>query len=77
MSKAQFSHIRVLLAGPAPVPHIGHHLPDLDTQVISSDHDDPADAAKDQTEVSTGVAEESSKDIADTEEVAKQTWPRD
>ena len=73
MSKKQFSHIRVLLAGPAPAPHIGHHLPNLDAQVISSDNEDPTDTAKDQTDVVTGVTEETSKDIADTEGVAKQT----
>ena len=75
MSKKQFSHIRVLLAGPAPVPHIGHHLPDLDAQVISSDHEDPADTAKDQTDVATGVAEEKQSDVADSDVVAKQTDP--
>ena len=74
MSKAQFSHIRVLLAGPAPVPHIAKHLPDTEAMTISSDEEeDPADTAKDQPEGATGVAEEKSQDVAGSEEVAKQT----
>ena len=76
MSKKQFSHIRVLLAGPAPAPHIGHHLPDLEAQVISFEEDaDPADAAKDQTDVAIGVVEEKQSDVAESDVVAKQTDP--
>ena len=74
MSKAQFSHIRVLLAGPAPVPHIAKHLPDTEAMSISSDEEeDPADTAKDQADVATGVAEEKSQKEAESEDVAKQT----
>ena len=73
MSKAQFSHIRVLLAGLAPVPHIAMNLPDPATQVISSDEKDHAATAKDQPEDATGVAGGSSKDKAESEDVAKQT----
>ena len=72
MTAKQLSHIRVLLVGPAPAPHIGHHLPNLDTQLIFSEDEDPADTAKDQTDVATGVAEGTSIDIADTDDGAKQ-----
>ena len=55
MSKIQFSHIRVLLAGPRPVPHIAKDLPDPEQMIISSsEEEDPADTAKDPAEVATG-----------------------
>ena len=74
MSKIQFSHIRVLLAGPEPVPHIAKDLPDPAQMIISSSEEkDPADAATDPAEVATGVATEQQKDDAESEDVAKQT----
>ena len=74
MSKDQFYHIRVLLAGPAPAPHIAQNLPDPVAQTISSDEEeDPADTAKDQADVATGVAEEQSQKEAESKDVAKQT----
>ena len=76
MTAKQLTHIRVLLVGPPPHVYIAHHMPNLDPKLISSEDDDPADAAKDQTEVATGVAEDKSKDVSDTKDVAKQTWPR-
>ena len=74
MSKIQFSHIRVLLAGPQPVPHIAKDLPDPAQMIISSDEEeDPADIAKDPVDVATDVAEEQSHKDAKSEHVAKQT----
>ena len=74
MSKIQFSHIRVLLAGPEPSPHVEQNLPDTARMVISSDDEkDPADTAKDPAEVATDVATEQQKDDAESEDVAKQT----
>ena len=73
MSKIQFSHIRVLLAGPQPVPHIAKDLPDPEQMIISSDEEeDPADTAKDPANVATDVAEEQKKDTAESQDVAKQ-----
>ena len=74
MSKAQFSYIRVLLAGPAPVPHIAKDLLDPVQVSISSDEEvDPAAAAKDPADIATGVAEEQTQKEAELEDVAKQT----
>ena len=54
MSKTQFSHIRVLLAGPQPVSYIAKDLPDSTQMIISSSEEkDPADDAKDPAEVAT------------------------
>ena len=77
MSKIQFSHIRVLLAGPEPSPHIEQNLPDTSRMVISSDDEqDPAETAKDPAAAATGVATEEQKDDVESENVAQQTWSR-
>ena len=48
MTKDQFYHVRVLLAGPAPPPHIAKDLQDPLRVSISSDEEkDPAGAAED------------------------------
>ena len=74
MSKAQFSHIRVLLAGPAPAPHIAKDLLDpVQVSISSDEEEDPAAAAKDPADIVTGVAEEQSQKDAESEDVAKQT----
>ena len=78
MTKDQFYNVRVLLAGPAPAPHIAKDLMDpLHLSISSSEEKDPADTAKDPVDVATNVAEEQSKDTTESEDVAKQTWPRD
>ena len=74
MSKIQFSHIRVLLAGPEPDPHIAQNLPDDSRMIISSDDEqDPAETAKDPAAAATGVATEEQKDDVESENVAQQT----
>ena len=74
MSKTQFSHIRVLLAGPEPVPHIAKDLPDPEHMIISTDEEvDPAAAAKDPADIATAVAEKQSQKEAESKDVEKQT----
>ena len=74
MSKDQFYPIRVLLAGPAPAPHIAKDLMDpVHLSISSSEEVDFADTAKDPADVATDVAEEQKKDEAESEDVAKQT----